>query len=418
MLLCAAGLPEAATATLPASSGNGVLRATLPNGLRVVIVRNTLAPVVTTVMNYLVGSDEAPAGFPGMAHAQEHMMFRGSAGLSANQLADISAAMGGDFDADTQQTVTQYFFTVPAEDLDVALHIEAIRMSGVLDSQKLWDQERGAIEQEVATDLSNPEYVFYTELLAAMFKGTPLAHDALGTRPSFNQTTGPMLKKFYDTWYTPNNAILVIVGDVDPPKALAQVQSLFGRIAKKKVPARPVMHFAPVPPATLNLKTDRPYGLSVISFRMPGTDSPDYAAAEVLGDVLSSQRGSLYGLVPAGKALFAGFSVNSLPKASLSYAVAGFPRGGNGQQLLDEMRKILADDLSSGVPADLVAASKRHEVAEAEFQKNSVSGLAMAWSEAVAVEGRNSPDDDVKAIERVTVQDVDRVARKYLKLDS
>ncbi len=418
ILLCAAGPAGAAHAAPPATAGNGVLRATLPNGLRVVIVRNALAPVVTTVMNYLAGSDEAPAGFPGMAHAQEHMMFRGSTGLSANQLADISAAMGGDFDADTQQTVTQYFFTVPAEDLDVALHIEAIRMSGVLDSQKLWDQERGAIEQEVATDLSNPEYVFYTELLAAMFKGTPLAHDALGTRPSFNQTTGPMLKQFYDTWYAPNNTILVIVGDVDPPKALAQVQSLFGRIASKKLPARPVMRFAPVPPATLNLKTDRPYGLSVISFRMPGTDSPDYAAAEVLGDVLSSQRGSLYGLVPAGKALFAGFSVNSLPKASLSYAVAGFPRGGNGPQLLDEMRKILADDLSRGVPADLVAASKRREVAEAEFQKNSVSGLAMAWSEAVAVEGRSSPDDDVKAIERVTVQDVDRVARKYLKPDS
>src|SRR5579875_1828325 len=192
-----------------AETGN-VLRATLPNGLRVVIVRNTLAPVVTTVMNYLVGSDEAPAGFPGMAHAQEHMMFRGSAGLSANQLADISAAMGGDFDADTQQTVTQYFFTVPAEDLDVALHIEAIRMSGVLDSQKLWDQERGAIEQEVAQDMSNPQYVFYTKLLAAMFAGTPLAHDALGTRPSFNKTTGAMLKQFYDSWYAPNNAILVI----------------------------------------------------------------------------------------------------------------------------------------------------------------------------------------------------------------
>ena len=176
-----------------------VLRATLKNGLRVVIVRDPIAPVVTTVVNYRVGSDEAPAGFPGMAHALEHMMFRGNPGLSADQLAQISAAMGGNFDADTQQTITQYFFTVPADDLEPALHVESLRMSGILATDELWNKERGAIEQEVAQDLSNPEYVLYTKLLDAMFKGTPYEHDALGTRPSFDKTTGAMLKNFYDT---------------------------------------------------------------------------------------------------------------------------------------------------------------------------------------------------------------------------
>src|SRR5581483_4266577 len=88
------------TTAAHAADAANVTRATLDNGLRVVIVRNTLAPVVTTVINYLVGSDETSAAFPGTAHATEHMMFRGSKGLSADQLANITAAMGGDFDAD------------------------------------------------------------------------------------------------------------------------------------------------------------------------------------------------------------------------------------------------------------------------------------------------------------------------------
>jgi zinc protease len=151
------------------SDEGGILRATLSNGLRVVIVRNTLAPVVATSVNYLTGSDEAPAGFPGTAHAQEHMMFRGSPGLSADQLADIGSVMGGNFNANTRESLTQYLFTVPAEDLDVALHVEAVRMQDVLDAAADWKQERGAIEQEVAQDLSNPSYVLYSMVRAAMF---------------------------------------------------------------------------------------------------------------------------------------------------------------------------------------------------------------------------------------------------------
>ena len=85
-------------------------------------------------------------------------MFRGSPGLTADQLANIGSVMGGNFNANTRESLTQYLFTVPSEDLDVALHIEALRMQGVLDTEEDWDKERGAIEQEVAQDLSNPSY--------------------------------------------------------------------------------------------------------------------------------------------------------------------------------------------------------------------------------------------------------------------
>lgn len=412
VLLCAIGTRAAA-----ALDGDGVLRATLDNGLRVIIVRDTLAPVAATVVNYRVGSNEAPEGFPGTAHAVEHMMFRGSPGLSAEQLASLSATIGGKFNADTQQTVTRYFFTVPADDLDSVLRIESIRMRGILADEHLWSKERGAIEQEVAQDLSNPQYIFYTRLLEALFRGTPYAHDALGTRPSFDNTAAAMLKQFHDAWYVPNNAILVIAGNVEPEPTLARVRALFDDIPAKPLPARPEVRLQAVQPETLQLDTDQATGMVVVAFRLPGASDPDYAAVEVLADVLSSQRGRLYGLVPEGKALYAGFAATAFPHTGMGYAIAGFPQGADASELTREIRRVLAAERADGVPAELVEASKRHARVEIEQQKNSVSGLARAWSEAVAVEGRDSPEEELQAIERVSVDDVNRVARTYLDPD-
>jgi zinc protease len=103
-----------------------------------------------------------------------------------------------------------------------------------------------------------------------------------------------------------------------------------------------------------------------------------------------------------------------MPEASVAYAMAAYPQGSNGPTLIHEIQHILADDANNGVPKDLVDAAKRHERANEEFQKNSISGLAMEWSNALAVEGRQSPEDDIRAIEQVSVDDVNRVARQYL----
>jgi zinc protease len=393
-----------------------LVRRTLTNGLQVIVVPNRLAPVVTTVLNYRVGSDEAPPGFPGTAHALEHLMFRGSPGLSGEQLAELAAALGGNFNADTQQGATQYFFTIPAGDLNLALHIEAIRMRGLSQNNQLWNQERGAIEQEVAQDLSDPEYVFYTKLLKILFKDTPYAHDALGTRPSFDKTTGAALRKFHSEWYRPNNAILVISGDIAPDQALQEVTNAFGSIPAGPLPARPAYHFKAVHPRTLASETDLPYGMDFVAFRFPGFDSPDYAAAEILSDVLSSRRGELYGLVPEGQALSASFSYDTLRHAGLAYATASFPAGGDAQSLLHQIQLILAAQATNGLAADLVEAAKRRAIAGIEFRKNSVPGLAMEWSETVAVEGYRSPQDVVDAIRRVTVADVNNAAKRYLNL--
>ncbi len=402
----------------PSAMAVDIARATLGNGLRVIVVRNTLAPAVAVQLNYLVGSVETPPGFPGMAHAQEHMMFRGSPGLSADQLSTIIAATGGEANADTQQVVTQYVATVAAEDLETVLRLEATRMRGVLDSQDAWNEERGAIEQEVQQDLSNPEYLLSVRLQEKFFAGTPYAHDALGTIPSFDRTTAQMLQQFHHDWYAPNNAILVIVGDVEPAQTMRTVRRIFKRIPSRPVPARPAVELQPLKPDFVELDSNLPYGLAIVGYRFPGFDSPDYAAGQVLGDVLQSQRGDLYALVPEGKALSAGFEGMVYPKGGAGFATAAFPEGGDGKALIARLKEIIAGYVKNGIPAELVTAAKQHEIADAEFQKDSIAGLAYSWSQAVAVEGRNSPDDDIEAIRRVTVADVDRVARSYLVNDT
>jgi zinc protease len=390
-------------------------RATLPNGMRVVIIRNTLAPVVTVEANFMVGGDETPDGFPGMAHAQEHMAFRGCKGVTADQTSAIFALLGGDNNADTQQNITQYFETVPSADVDVALEAQAACMRGIDDSQSEWDQERGAIEQEVARDLSNPTYKFVNRLNVDLFAGTPYAHDPLGTRPSFDKTTGAMLKDFADKWYTPSNMILIVVGDVDPAATLEKIRHLYGDIPSHPLPPHPAINLQPVKPETFTLDSDLPYVLGFIAWRMPGTDSPDYAALQILADVLASQRGDIYGMVPAGKALAAEFGLaETYPKASVGYGVVALPAGQDATAPLEELRQIVNKYAANGVPEELVDAAKRAEIAQAEFQRNSIPDLASVWSDALAAEGRNSPDEDVDAIRKVTVADVNRVAKQYL----
>jgi len=383
--------------------------------MHVVIVPNKLAPVVTVQANFMVGGNETPDGFPGTAHAQEHMAFRGCAGMSADQTSAIYALLGGENNADTQQNITQYFATVPAADVDVALEAQAACVRGVDDSQAQWEQERGAIEQEVQRDLSNPTYKFVDRLNTAMFAGTPYAHDPLGTKSSFDATTGTMLKSFYDKWYSPSNMILVVVGDVDAAATLAKIKGLFESIPGHPTPQPPTINLQPFQSQSFTIDSNLPYVLGFIAYRMPGTDSPDYAAVQILADVLASQRADLYGMVPAGKALAAEFGVaENYRKASVGYGVVALPSGVDADAAIAEMRQIVTKYATDGVPQDLVDASKQSEIAQAEFQRNSIPGLADVWSGALAAEGRNSPEEDIDAIRKVTLADVNRVAKQYL----
>jgi len=410
--LCAAILAVSSPAGVRAAAPNtqNVTRATLANGLQVVIIRDTLAPVVATWLNYRAGSNEEPA--TGIAHAQEHMMFRGSRSLSASQFHETTAITGGNFNADTQSAVTQYFFEMPAQYLDIALSLEASRAQKILDTEALWNQERGAITQEVTSANSSAIFRLLDKSVKHVFAGTPYANFGLGTVEGFKKMHAADLKTYYDKWYHPNNAVFVIVGDVDPQKTLAKVRALFGKIPAKPLPARPTVRLRPLTPVTLTDDSDDPITFAVLAYRVPGNRSKDFFAQKILNDVLNNPRGALGSLRFSGKSLQTFAQTLDHELAGLELVGSVVPVTTKGAQAIDDVKTVVEAYKKTGLPDDLVEVAKAKEIARAEQRRTSIGGLASLWSEALAVENR-TPDDDLAALERVTTADVDRVLRTY-----
>jgi zinc protease len=414
LLVCALALVLLA-APLAASSQDATQTQTpliqqLDNGLTVVVIRNRLSPVVSMYTNYLTGGNDEP--ITGLAHAQEHMMFRGSKTLDASQFSDITAITGGSYNADTQNEITQYFFEMPSQYLDIALNLERSRATGLLDAQKDWDQERGAITQEVTRDNSGASFRLYVKMNEHIFAGTPYADEGLGTVESFKKIQAPDLKAFYKKWYHPNNAIMVIVGDVDPVATVAKVRDLFGNIPKAALPARAAVKLQPLTPVTLRDNSSDPITLAMIGYRVPGYDDPDYYASEILNDVLNSPRGALYALQASGKSLGTFAQSSTHPKAGMSLVGSAVPVATPGDTAVADVKAVIEGYKKDGLPPELVQVAKDRELAQAQFQANSINGLATLWSQSLAVEHR-MPGDELKGLEAVTVDDVNRVLRTY-----
>ena len=396
-----------------AASGVTVTRATLSNGLQVVVIHDPLAPVVSAVLNYRVGSNDQQ--YDGQAHALEHMMFRGSSTLSESQLSDISELLGGDQNADTVAELTQYYFTAPSQYLDLVLRMESSRMRGAYLSQKDWNIEKGAITNEVTQDAGNWIWSLLDKVSKSLYAGTPYGKNGLGTVNGFAKVIDhAKLKSFYDAWYHPNNAVYVIAGDVDGPSTIALVKKYFGAFPAAKLPAREAVHFSPVQKSAATIESNLPVNIVTVSFRLPGWDSKDYAATQILSGVLNNQRSKLYDLVVSGKLIEANVSeLESHPLASGTVLLGAIPASAKPAVAVASLESVIEEYKKTGVPADLVDAEKRRALASDAFKANSIDDLALDWSDAVAARHLTSPDQETAAIDAVTVDDVNRVLRKY-----
>src|SRR6185312_14936746 len=317
----------------------------------------------------------------------------------------------------TTSDATQYYFVAPSQYLETLLHIEAIRMRSAKLTDKDWSLEKGAIEQEVSRDISDPETLAFQQAEGVLFAGTGYAEDALGTRPSFDKTTSATLHSVYDRWYGPNNATLVIAGDVDPQDALAKVKKLFGPIGKIALPEHAPVKLEPFKPQTIARTTPNATGTVMYLYRTPGYQSKDSAAIQVLQDVLGNARSKLSDLAAQGKVLSADAQSAPFSHGGIFAIEAGFAKGDDKERTATELNEVIDGFLKNGVPPELVEAAKRNESAQYEFSKNNPTGLASSWSHALVWQGLNSPKESLDHILAVTPQDVDRVARKYLTPD-
>ncbi len=262
-------------------------------------------------------------------------------------------------------------------------------------------------------DNSSASYRLYEKTIAHMFAGTPYADAGLGTVASFKRNPGAGSQGLCSSaWYHPNNAIMVIAGNVDPQATIAKVRALFGSIPAAKLPAHKPVHLQMPTPLTLRDNSSDPITLAFIAYRVPGYTSPDYFASEILNDVLNSPRGALYELQASGKALGTFAQSVTHPEAGLSLIGSAVAVTTTGDQAVTDITSVIDGYKQTGLPPELVAVAKAREVAQAQTDRNSISGLASEWSQTLAIEHR-TPDEDLAGLQRVTVDDVNRVLRTY-----
>ena len=271
----------------------------LPNGLRVIVAPDHLAPVVAINIWYIVGSRHETVGRTGFAHLFEHFMFQGSRHVTKAEHFSLIQSAGGVNNATTYFDRTNYFETLPSHQLELALWLEADRMATLLDAldQENLDNQREVVKNEKRQSYDNRPYgSFYEKLMATVFPEThPYHHTPIGSMEDLNAATVEDVVTFFKTWYAPNNAVLSIVGDVDEEEAHAAAARYFGPI-----PANPSITQPPLPEIESHIGREQrevvpdnvPLTRVHFGFRCPPYGTAEFDALEVASQILAGGRGS------------------------------------------------------------------------------------------------------------------------------
>ncbi len=394
----------------------------LDNGLKVLFLAEHKAPVVTVQVFYRTGGKDEPSDKRGIAHMFEHMMFKGSKFVSPEQHARFIDSVGGNENAFTSDDVTGYHNTVPPAALDFTLQLEAERMRNLVLIQKTIDSEREVVKEELRVRLeNNPVMKALDKVMHMAYMTHPYMQSPIGEKKMLDTVTVGDCQKFYDTYYQPNNAVLIVVGDTDEATVKELAQRHFGKLAKAPEPPRPAAakqepEQKELREATLTLPVQLP--VVVGAYHIPKGSSDDMYALEVLQQILASGESSrMYQrLVRKDKsAVAAGGFVFSHEDPGLFLTFAAYLPGGDAASvkaaLADELLKVT----QKPVDAKELAKAKNQLAARAVFRRERVSGLATQMGVDWVVAGDSQRAFNAAAkYDAVTAADVQKVAQKYL----
>ncbi|MBI3610305.1 MAG: insulinase family protein [Nitrospirae bacterium] len=394
---------------------------TLENGLKVILVEEHKSPVVTIQVWYRVGSRNEVTGKTGLAHLTEHMMFKGTPKYGKGEFSRSVAKNGGTENAFTGKDYTAYFENLSADQVGLALNLESDRMTNLLLDAKEFQLEREVVKEErrLRTD-DDPQSLVVEYLFATAFLVHSYHAPIIGWMTDLNNLERNDVVAFYKRHYAPNNAALVVVGDIDPKKLFPKIQQTFGRVPKGfPIPAHRIAEPEQNGERRFVIKKEAQLPFVFAGYHVPNYAHPDNYALSVLATILSSGKSSrLYrSLVYERKlALNAGGEYSNLSADPDLFYIYGVPQPG---KTVDELERALyaeIDRLKTEPVTDQELKKAKNQI-EAGFimgqDSNFYQAMQIGTAEAVGA-GYSYQESYLENIQKVSKDDLIRVAKAYL----
>ena len=423
LVVVAAAATPPRTASHPSAASRDITFSDtrLKNGLRVIIAEDHHAPVYSIAVSYNVGSRNERRGRTGFAHLFEHMMFKGSENVGPGEHFMLIFNNGGNMNGTTNKDRTLYFESLPTNQLDLGLYLEADRMRSLVINKENLDNQRNAVQEErrLAVD-NNPYGHTYEAIDSLAYDNFSYQHSVIGSMADLSAASVEDVQAFFRTYYAPNNAVIAITGDVNTADCLAKVKKYFESIPRQPDP-EPVDMAEKPRTAERRLMMDDPLARLTrvdIAYNVPPSSDADDAALQVLATVLGSGRSSRFyeAVVHQGQLASGAFANKQETRGPGLFQVSSTLNPGKTTAELEKVIYAEIEKVKAAPPADWEV-----EKARASAKRSAVAALQSSLQRAAVMSQDalfyNEPGRINTAVSRfaaVTPADVQRVARKYL----